>query len=104
MMSPGANDKKKDGQLVSNVRVQLVRRWIDTSRLDVYVEKGSVEIHGSLVFSNMVSPTEAEFAREIRGVETAVRTVHGVRDLHWKLANWEKVGLRWKKKRGGGPG
>jgi hypothetical protein len=104
MMSSGASDKKKDTQVHSNVRFQLVRRWIDTNRLDVYVEKGRVEIQGSLIFSNMANPSEAEFAREIRGLETSIRTVHGVRDLQWRLSNWEKVGLRWVKRKGRGPG
>ena len=86
-----------DWQISKTIKHELVKRYIDVTRLGISTTKGIVEIKGDMNFQ-VKADNEKEFAavaEKIKKIDIALRHVAFVREIHWKLANMKKVGLHW---------
>lgn len=93
----------EDYRINAHVRSVLVRRWIDTSRMDFGTSNGVVYVKGMLrqIYGRRPSET-VERADDLLGVvhrvERDIRSIQGVRDVIFRLSNFEKKGGQWKRK------
>lgn len=94
----------EDYRINAFVRSVLVRRWIDTSRVDFGTSNGVVYVRGILRQIYGRKQLE-EDQREVdnliallRKVEKEIRTIPGVKDVIFKFDNFEKRAGQWKRK------
>ena len=94
----------EDYRINAFVRSVLVKRWIDTSRVDFGTSNGVVYVRGILrqVYGRKQLEEDEEgldnLLALVRKVEKEVRTIPGVRDIVFKLDNFEKRGGQWKRR------
>jgi Mg2+/Co2+ transporter CorC len=94
----------EDYRINAFVRSVLVRRWIDTSRVDFGTSNGVVYIRGILrqIYGRKYLEEDEEEMDNllplVRKVEKDIRTIPGVRDVVFKLDNLEKRGGQWKRR------
>jgi len=94
----------EDYRINAFVRSVLVKRWIDTSRVDFGTSNGVVYVRGILrqVYGRKQLEEDDEEVDNllalVRKVEKEVRTIPGVRDVVFKLDNFEKRGGQWKRR------
>ena len=86
-----------DWQINNNVKQELTKRWIDISKLRISTTKGVVEIKGAISFTGQAGgDTElSTIMNKLKNIDRAIRGINYVRDIHWKLDNWKKIGSRW---------
>lgn len=95
----------EDYRINAFVRSVLVRRWIDTSRIDFGASNGVVYVRGILrqVYGRKALETKDDEDKDnllgiIRRAEREIRSIPGVRDVVFKLDNFEKRGGQWRRK------
>ena len=93
----------EDYRINAFVRSVLVRRWIDTSRVDFGTSNGVVYLKGMFrQIYRRKSSEEAEGVDDlltvIHRLEKDIRSIQGVKDVVFRLSNFEKKGGRWTKK------
>ena len=93
----------QDYRINALVRSVLVKRWIDTSRVDFGTSNGVVYVRGILRQTygrrQLERIDEAdELLGLIRRIERELRFIPGVKDVVFKLDNFEKKGGRWRRK------
>jgi len=94
----------EDYRINAFVRSVLVKRWIDTSRVDFGTSNGVVYVRGILrqVYGRKQLEEDEEgldnLLALVRKVEKEIRTIPGVRDIVFKLDNFEKRGGQWKRR------
>jgi hypothetical protein len=94
----------EDYRINAFVRSVLVKRWIDTSRVDFGTSNGVVYVRGILrqVYGRKQLEEDDEEVDNllalVRKVEKEIRTIPGVRDIVFKLDNFEKRGGQWKRR------
>lgn len=94
----GAADRQRDREISVRVRIELVKRWVDMSRVEVYVERGQVEIRGRMAFTGVKEDDKREMPIRLFALEGGVRAVGGVKNVIWRLGNWKKDGAKWLSK------
>jgi len=94
----------EDYRINAFVRSVLVRRWIDTSKVDFGTSNGVVYLKGILrqVYgkkdSGEVDEQKDNLLSLVLKTEKEIRTIPGVRDVVFKLDNFEKRGGSWRRK------
>ncbi len=93
----------EDYRINAFVRSVLVKRWIDTSRVDFGTSNGVVYVRGILRQTYGKRQLERidevdELLGLVRRLEREIRNIPGVRDTVFKLDNFEKKGGRWRRK------
>jgi len=95
----------EDYRINAFVRSVLVRRWIDTSRVDFGTSNGVVYLRGIVRQVYGRKQLEDEDNEEvdsllslIRRIEKEIKSIPGVRDVVFKLDNFEKRGGQWKRR------
>ena len=94
----------EDYRINAFVRSVLVKRWIDTSRVDFGTSNGVVYVRGILrqVYGRKQLEEDDEEVDNllalVRKVEKEIRRIPGVRDIVFKLDNFEKRGGQWKRR------
>ncbi len=93
----------EDYRINAHVRSVLVRRWVDTSRVDFGTSNGVVYLKGMLRQVYRRRPAEETEELDpllgvIRRIEKDIRSINGVRDVVFRLHNFEKKGGQWKRK------
>lgn len=80
-----------------NIRVDqtLVRRGIDTSKLNISSSKGTVTINGFLKGRSKTS--EIKGNTDMKQLDYTIRKIANVKGVIWNLTNWRKDGAMWKK-------
>jgi hypothetical protein len=94
----------EDYRINAFVRTVLVRRWIDTSRVDFGTSNGVVYLRG--ILRQTYGRKHLEESQQeidnllslIRKLEREIRTIPGVRDVVFKFDNFEKRAGQWKRK------
>lgn len=89
--------RKMDWQLNNNVKIELVKKWIDVQKLRITAVKGNVEIKGELVFTGKFA-TDMDNAATVsflKTVDMALRGLPNLRSVKWNLSGWQKTGVRW---------
>jgi hypothetical protein len=93
----------EDYRINAFVRSVLVKRWVDTSRVDFGTSNGVVYVRG--VFRQTYGKRQLHRVEEIdellglvKRIEREIRNIPGVRDTVFKLDNFEKKGGRWRRK------
>jgi len=71
-------------ELVKKVRAQISRRYIDTSLLNVAVNGASVHLTG--VIKVLRTHPNVELPAEMEKISTILRTIPGIRDVVWDVA------------------
>lgn len=99
----GGEVSVEDYRINAFVRSVLVRRWIDTSRVDFGTSNGVVYLKG--MFRQIYRRKACE---ELEGVddllavvhrlEKDIRSIQGVRDVVFRLSNFEKKGGKWTRR------
>ncbi len=92
----------EDYRINAFVRSVLVRRWIDTSRVDFGTSNGVVYLKGMFRQTYRRKTSEDDGIDDILGVvhrlEKDIRSIHGVKDVVFRLSNYEKKGGKWTRK------
>jgi hypothetical protein len=101
---PGGFNRQKDLEIASHVRVEMVKRWVEMAKVEISVIKAAVDIRGQLEFSGTPRLSDQDAAQRLKILDMVLRSVNGVRSIHWSLNNWVKEGERWVKKRRGPAG
>lgn len=84
-----------DDKLI-NVRVEqvFVRRGIDTQKIQISTHHGSVTIQGHL--EPRSKRYEIKSSADMKSIEQSVRRVPNVKDIQWRLDNWNREEGHWK--------
>ena len=90
-----------DYRINAQIRVILVRRGIDLSKVEYGVTNSVVYLRGSIrTFtirqSNDPSRDRLEEIESITRLEKAIRAIPGVKDVVFQMDHLVKVGWRWK--------
>ena len=93
----------EDYRINAFVRSVLVRRWIDTSRVDFGTSNGVVYLKGMFRQIYRRKPSEEEEGVDdlisvVHRLEKDIRSISGVKDVVFRLSNFEKKGGRWTRK------
>jgi osmotically-inducible protein OsmY len=91
----------EDFRINAQVRALLVRRWVDTSKVDQGTTNGVVYFRGTIRSyraQNMYSKQEAHEAAAylVARIERDIRGIRGVKDVVMDLEDFKKVGGRWR--------
>ncbi|MDD5687818.1 MAG: hypothetical protein PHE88_08315 [Elusimicrobia bacterium] len=90
--------RKMDWQINNNVKIELVKRWVDVQKLRICTTKGNVEIKGSLEFTGRAAQDLEAVAvmNLLKNLDLALKGISNLRDVKWDLDCWKKVGSRWQ--------
>jgi len=93
----------EDYRINAFVRATLVRRWIDTSRVDFGTSNGVVYVRGVLrrIYGRRQTEEDQDvddILSLVRRVEKEIRSIPTVKDVVFKLDNLEKSGGQWRRK------
>ena len=91
-------DRKIDWQINNNVKIELVKRWINVQKLKITTTKGNVEIKGELDFTGTASKDmeAASILNMLKTVDMALKGIPNTRDVKWNLDRFQRVGARWQ--------
>lgn len=86
-----------DWQISHDAKKELVRRFVDITKLRVSCTKGIIEISGDLAFSlKSKEDTEVQvLVAKLKSIDSTLRAITYVRDVQWRLESWKKSGQRW---------
>jgi hypothetical protein len=84
-----------DWQLNKNIRAELVKRYVDVSKLSIFTAKGIVEIRGELNFIMHSGEDLSSLTEKLKILESVLMTVPYVKHIVWRLSNWQRVGNKW---------
>jgi Mg2+/Co2+ transporter CorC len=95
----------EDYRINAFVRTVFVRRWIDTSRVDFGTSNGVVyvrgilrQVYGRKQLEDEKDEDETSLLSLVRRIEKEIRSIPGVRDVVFRLDNFEKTGGKWKRR------
>jgi hypothetical protein len=90
-------DRKIDWQINNNVKIELVKRWVNVQKLRITSTKGNVEIKGELEFvgKNAGELDNAAIANFLKSLDMALKGLPNLRTVKWELTTWQRVGNRW---------
>jgi len=91
--------RKIDWQINNAVKTELVKRWIDTSKVRISTTKGNVEIRGALEFIGQginIYDSPTTIMNMLRTLELAIKAISNVRNVKFELASWKKTGGHWE--------
>ncbi|MFH0778824.1 MAG: hypothetical protein V2A71_09360 [Candidatus Eisenbacteria bacterium] len=93
----------EDYRINAYVRSVLVKRWIDTSRIDFGTTNGIVYLKGILrqVYGKQADQQNEEvdyLLGLVHKLEKELKTIPGVRDVVFRLDGFEKKGAQWKRR------
>lgn len=91
-------DRKTDWQINNNVKIELVKRWINVQKLRITTTKGNVEIKGDLEFTGkaLQDLEESAVMNMLKNLDMALKGISNLRDVKWNLDCFQKVGSRWQ--------
>ncbi|MDO8734579.1 MAG: hypothetical protein Q7K21_05425 [Elusimicrobiota bacterium] len=91
-------DRKIDWQINNNVKIELVKRWINVQKLKITTTKGNVEIKGELDFTGSAAKDLEESAviSMLKTLDMALKGIPNTRDVKWNLDRFQRVGARWQ--------
>jgi len=85
--------RQDDWRLNNEVKIQLVRRWIDVSKMKISTTKGICEISGELIFTGQNADLELQSKIHIlKDMHNALKGLPMMRDVKWNLHGWQKMG------------
>lgn len=90
--------KKDDWKIICNVKTELIKRYVDVTKLKIDCTKGSIEIQGTLEFTGQgkwAMDTIQTINNALKKYDIVIRSLSNVRNLKWKLHSWEQKGRRW---------
>ena len=90
--------RKIDWQINNNVKIELVKRWINVQKLRITTTKGNVEVKGDLEFTGKASQDmeESAIVSMLKTLDIALKGLPNVRNIKWELDCFKKVGARWQ--------
>jgi len=91
--------RKIDWQINNSVKTELVKRWIDTSKVRISTTKGNVEIRGALEFIGQginIYDSPTTIMNMLRTLELAIKAISNVRSVKFELTSWKKTGGHWE--------
>lgn len=88
---------RTDWKINVMARDELVKKWVDVSKLRVSTTRGVIEIAGELVFVGKAAEDVEllSLINRLRAIDRSLKMIYGVRDVKWNLSNWKKTGSRW---------
>lgn len=88
--------RKDDWKMNNDVKVHLVKRWIDVSRLKINTTKGFCHISGELLFTDSNAGLGPEqIAQLLKDLNAALMGIPRMRDVQWDIKFWKKTGTKW---------
>ncbi|OGS46120.1 MAG: hypothetical protein A2539_03260 [Elusimicrobia bacterium RIFOXYD2_FULL_34_15] len=89
--------RKMDWQINNNVKVELVKRWINVQKLSISSMKGNVEIKGEIEFTGKLAQDRDRTAvlNFLKMTDLALKGISNVRNVKWDITGWQRVGNRW---------
>jgi hypothetical protein len=91
--------RKDDWKIITNVRMELNKRWVNCNSIKINCTRGVVDIEGMLEFTGQgrnAMDSVTTVANMLKKFDTALRGLPMVRDIKWKLAGWERTGRFWR--------
>ncbi len=91
--------RKIDWQINNAVKTELVKRWVDTSKVRISTTKGNVELKGSLEFTGQgtsIYDSPSTVMNMLKNLELAIKSLSNVRSVKFELDSWKKTGGRWE--------
>ncbi|MFH0947817.1 MAG: hypothetical protein V1833_02315 [Elusimicrobiota bacterium] len=91
-------DRKIDWQINNNVKIELVKRWINVQKVRITTTRGNVEIKGDLEFTGSAAKDMEESAimNMLKTLDMALKGLPNIRDVKWDLDSFQKTGSRWQ--------
>ena len=92
-------NRKDDWTIITWVKIELVKRWINTGPLKISCTRGVVELEGPLEFSGQgknAMDSITTIASTLKKIDTALKGISMVRDVKWRLSGWERTGRFWQ--------
>lgn len=91
---------KVDFEINKLVSEELIKKYVDVSKLRISTTKCVTEIKGELVFTgSLAGETDpGVILNMMRKIDLGLKSITYLRDVRWKLENWEKKGSKWIKK------
>ncbi|MFH1380052.1 MAG: hypothetical protein ABII23_07220 [bacterium] len=90
--------KRDDWKIITEVKAELVKRFIDVAKLKIDCTKGFVEIEGPLQFigrGQQAMDTIQTIANALKKYDIMLNALSNVRGIKWKLLGWEQKGRHW---------
>ena len=90
-------DRRIDWQINNNIKIELVKRWINVQKLSISSMKGNVEIKGEIEFTGKLAQDRDRTAvlNFLKMTDLALKGISNVRNVKWDITGWQRVGNRW---------
>ncbi len=90
--------KKDDWKIIKHVQADLVRKYIDITKLKINSTRGNVEIGGMLEFTGQARgamDSVMTISNALKNMNVGLRSISNLRTIKWKLQGWELRGQKW---------
>lgn len=91
-------NRKIDWQINGNVKVELVKRYLDTNQLKISTTKGVCDIGGKIELTGQAGkdadPTTLMLL--LKKLELALRSVPFLKAVRWSIDGWQRQGTQWQ--------
>ena len=87
-----AYSRQEDWNIITLVKMALVKHNFDTEMMDVFVTKGLVEVRGPLAIATRgeIKHTDHQLLEKLRIIERVIHEIHRVRDVRLIIFGWER--------------
>ena len=90
-------NRKIDWQINNNVKIELVKRWINVQKVRIITTNGNVEIKGELEFTgnDAKDMEESAIMNMLKNLDMMLKGIPNIRDIKWNLDRFQRVGAQW---------
>lgn len=88
---------RMDWRINVDAKEELVKHWVDVSKIKISTTHGVIEISGELLFTGKAAGESEPMVINsmLKAIDRSLKVIPHVRDVVWRLKNWKKVGSRW---------
>lgn len=90
--------RRDDWKIITHIKAELVKRWVNVDTLRINCTRGAVEIEGHLDFTGTgrsAMDSIMSIQNALKKFDASLCAVSGVRAVKWKLLGWERRGKTW---------
>lgn len=90
--------RKDDWKIITHIKAELVKRWVNVDKLKINCTRGAVEIEGLLDFTGTgrsAMDSIITIQNALKKFDTTLCAVSNVRAVKWKLLGWDRRGKLW---------
>ena len=90
---------KEDWKINNNVKIELVKRWINPAKLKINTTKGNVWIKGELEFTGKAKDeftTPVVIVNVLKQLDLVIRAIPNVKSTKYEIVGWNRKGTKWE--------